>query len=188
MASNSTFSAAEVDGFMNKLGKVNLTSLKQDARECDICKTRFSSSSSSSSSSSPLLPGADADADAASSPSCLPSTNPIGLAANALSHNTQEPPPANNKQQSVGNNNDDDDDDDDVDDDEDIDVELETPVRLACGHVYGEKCLKRWISGKGIGNLPTCPMCRAVLDTTSVNIAESEIRINLDRVGALSYM
>lgn len=62
----------------------------------------------------------------------------------------------------------------------------ESPVRLACGHVYGERCLKTWIGGKGIGNLPTCPMCRAVLD--SGNIAVSEVTITLDRPGALSSM
>lgn len=134
LASNSSFSAAEVDEFIKKLGKVNVTSLKQDARECDICKTDFSH-----------LPAAAS------------STNPT-----PVSH-AQE-----TAEQSVN------------------DEELEIPVRLACGHVYGEKCLKTWISGKRVGNLPTCPMCRAVLDSGST--AVSEVRITLDRVGALSYM
>lgn len=134
LASNSSFSAAAVDEFMKKLGKVNVTSLKQDARECDICKTDFSH-----------LPAA------------APPTNPTPASR------AQEP-----AERSVN------------------DEELETPVRLACGHVYGEKCLKTWISGKGIENLPTCPMCRVVLDSGS--IAVSEVRITLDRVGALSYM
>lgn len=134
LASNSSFSAAEVDEFMKTLGKVNVTSLKQDARECDICKTDFSH-----------LPGAAS------------STNPT------LASHAQEP-----GEQSFD------------------DEELENPVRLACGHVYGEKCLKTWISGKGIGNLPTCPMCRAVLDSGSIEV--SEVRITLDRIGALSHM
>lgn len=134
LASNSSFSAADVDEFMKTLGKVNVTSLKQDARECVICKTDFS-----------LLPGAAS------------STNPT---------------PAGHAQEQGGQS---------VNDEE-----LENPVRLACGHVYGEKCLKTWISGKGIGNLPTCPMCRALLDTGS--IAVREIRITLDRAGALSHM
>lgn len=139
LASTSSFSTVtEVDEFMKTLEKVNVTSLKQDARECDICKTDFSH-----------LPAAAASSSF---------TNPT-----PASHG-QEPA---NKQSFK-------------------DEELESPVRLACGHVYGEKCLKTWISGKGIGTLPTCPMCRAVLDRGS--IAVSEIRITLDRAGALSYM
>lgn len=131
MASSWTFSTVtEVDEFIKTLEKVNVTSLKQDARECDICKTDFS-------------------------------------------HST-DPTPASHAAQELAKQS--------VNDEE----QPESPVRLACGHVYGQRCLKTWISGKGTGNLPTCPMCRAVLDIG--NIAVREVRITLDRPGALSYM
>lgn len=135
VARSSSFSAAEVDEFMKTLEKVNLDSLKQDARECDICKKDFSH---------------------------LPSTASF-INPTPANNDTQE-----RTEQFVN------------------DEELEIPVRLACGHVYGGNCLKTWIGMKGIGNLPTCPMCRAVIETES--IAMSEVRIMLDRVGALSYM
>lgn len=134
LARHSSFSAAEVDEFMKTLGKVDVGSLQQDAKECDICMNDFSH-----------LPGT------ASCTSPTPASD------------THKP-----AEKSIH------------------DEEVESPVRLACGHVYGENCLKTWISGKGIGNLPTCPMCRAVLESGS--IAVSEVKIILDRVGALSFM
>lgn len=125
------FSPAEADELMKTLEKLHVSSLEQDAKECDICKKEFS----------PLL-------DAASS------TDPI------LTNSTQAP-----NEYSAD------------------DEEPENPVRLVCGHIYGENCLKRWISRSGGGDLPTCPMCRAVIEKG--NIAVSEIKIILDRVGTL---
>ena len=42
---------------------------------------------------------------------------------------------------------------------------LERPVTLPCSHLYGEKCLRTWLSpeSKGGGNANTCPSCRKVL-------------------------
>ena len=42
---------------------------------------------------------------------------------------------------------------------------LERPITLPCSHVYGEKCLRTWLSpeSKGGGNANTCPSCRKVL-------------------------
>lgn len=137
LARNSSFSAVEVDEFLKTVGKVDVGSLQQDAKKCDICKKYFSH-----------LPGAASY------------TSPTPASAS----DTHKP-----AEQSVHD-----------------EEELESPVRLACGHVYGENCLKTWISGKGIGNLPTCPMCRAVLESES--IAVSEVKIMLDKVGALSFM
>lgn len=96
LARNSSFSAVEVDEFMKTIEKVDVSSLKQDERECDICREDFSHPPGSGSSTNPA-PASDA----------------------------QESP-----EQFVS------------------DEELETPVRLACGHVYGENCLKLWISRK----------------------------------------
>lgn len=38
----------------------------------------------------------------------------------------------------------------------------ETPVRLPCGHIFGELCLRTWMMGLREGP-PTCPKCRVVL-------------------------
>lgn len=42
---------------------------------------------------------------------------------------------------------------------------LERPIKLPCSHVYGEDCLRQWLSpaSKGGGNANTCPSCRKVL-------------------------
>jgi len=32
----------------------------------------------------------------------------------------------------------------------------EAPAQLACGHIFGDKCLSKWISAKS-----TCPLCRS---------------------------
>lgn len=34
-------------------------------------------------------------------------------------------------------------------------VESESPVQIACGHIFGEKCLARWLNASS-----TCPICR----------------------------
>lgn len=39
----------------------------------------------------------------------------------------------------------------------------ELPVRLPCGHVFGQICVIKWISGNGSGHSPKCPICRAIL-------------------------
>ena len=41
----------------------------------------------------------------------------------------------------------------------------ERPITLPCSHVYGEECLRKWLSpaSKGGGNANTCPSCRKVL-------------------------
>lgn len=41
----------------------------------------------------------------------------------------------------------------------------ELPVRLPCGHVFGQMCVLKWISlagAGGSGNHPKCPICRAI--------------------------
>lgn len=38
----------------------------------------------------------------------------------------------------------------------------ELPVRLPCGHVFGQICVLKWVSGGGSGNPPKCPICRAI--------------------------
>lgn len=38
----------------------------------------------------------------------------------------------------------------------------ELPVRLPCGHVFGQICVLKWITGEGSGNPPKCPVCRAI--------------------------
>ena len=39
----------------------------------------------------------------------------------------------------------------------------ERPVKLRCGHVFGEKCIQQWVRGKGVRPRSTCPLCRAQL-------------------------
>lgn len=41
------------------------------------------------------------------------------------------------------------------------DEQPENAVRLECGHIFGERCIRRWINE---GNPPTCPTCRRVLN------------------------
>lgn len=38
----------------------------------------------------------------------------------------------------------------------------ELPVRLPCGHVFGQICVIKWVTGGGSGNPPKCPICRAI--------------------------
>lgn len=38
----------------------------------------------------------------------------------------------------------------------------ELPVRLPCGHVFGQICVLKWVSGGGSENPPKCPICRAI--------------------------
>ena len=38
----------------------------------------------------------------------------------------------------------------------------ELPVRLPCGHIFGQICVLKWISGERSGYPPTCPICRAI--------------------------
>lgn len=41
--------------------------------------------------------------------------------------------------------------------------ESENPVRLPCGHVFGDDCLSKWLSSSEATKTSTCPVCRAVL-------------------------
>lgn len=42
---------------------------------------------------------------------------------------------------------------------------IESPVKFACGHIFGENCLRLIIKEAQNGvKWPSCPMCRAVLD------------------------
>lgn len=134
LARNFSLLPAEIKEFMEMLEKVNVSSLEQDARECDICKKEFSH-----------LPDA------------VSSTDPTSV------KDTRAP-----TEQSA------------------TDEEPENPVRLACGHIYGEDCLQKWIIGSGSWGLPSCPMCRAVLEKGDIGF--TEVSIMLDRVGALSSM
>lgn len=43
------------------------------------------------------------------------------------------------------------------------DMMPENAVRLPCGHVFGELCLRTWIMEMRSEGTPTCPKCRAVL-------------------------
>lgn len=38
----------------------------------------------------------------------------------------------------------------------------ELPVRLPCGHIFGQICVLKWASGGGSGDPPKCPICRAI--------------------------
>ncbi|KAH8790792.1 hypothetical protein BGZ57DRAFT_876400 [Hyaloscypha finlandica] len=49
-----------------------------------------------------------------------------------------------------------------------VDGNVEAPVMTACGHVFGDGCLRVWMEdsengGSGGNNGGTCPMCRFVL-------------------------
>lgn len=39
----------------------------------------------------------------------------------------------------------------------------ELPIRLPCGHVFGQICVIKWILRDWNGHTPTCPICRAIL-------------------------
>lgn len=58
----------------------------------------------------------------------------------------------------------------------------ESPVKLACGHIMGENCLRLWISEDASGIQPTCPMCRAIIQgIRDVEIpTEAEVMVTLD--------
>lgn len=42
----------------------------------------------------------------------------------------------------------------------------ELPVRLPCGHVFGQICVIKWVTGGASGNPPKCPICRAIWTPT----------------------
>ena len=64
--------------------------------------------------------------------------------------------------------------------------EAEAPVRLQCGHVVGEVCIKKWFA-QTRGSDKTCPMCRSVLFREDSPISDTEIMVRVpglrDRVG-----
>lgn len=49
---------------------------------------------------------------------------------------------------------------------EDVDNGLEVPVEISCGHMYGSRCLDKWIQDND-----TCPTCRAELDRVNYSPA-----------------
>lgn len=66
----------------------------------------------------------------------------------------------------------------------------ETPVKLACGHIYGENCLRSWISGHAGRIQPTCPTCRAVIEgiRDDEESKGAEVMITLDGLRGLAVM
>ncbi|CAG8959873.1 hypothetical protein HYFRA_00013145 [Hymenoscyphus fraxineus] len=41
----------------------------------------------------------------------------------------------------------------------------ERPLKITCGHVFGERCLKRWINEREDWTTATCPVCRRKFPT-----------------------
>jgi len=41
-----------------------------------------------------------------------------------------------------------------------VEGNIETPVMTACGHIFGNKCIKQWLEQDNGGSGKTCPMCR----------------------------
>lgn len=62
-------------------------------------------------------------------------------------------------------------------------VMLENPVKLACGHIFGESCLRSWISTNLRRIRPTCPICRVAFEgiRNSTELSE-QIAITLDEL------
>lgn len=125
------FSPLGIDAFIRCLTKVEVEELPQDAKECDICKVKYSTSGG-------LQMG-------------------TGASSGVTSSTSQEA----------------------------IDGEqvMESPVKFACGHIFGENCLRLIIKEALNGvKWPSCPMCRAALDgIRDLEVPfEAEVIITLD--------
>lgn len=139
---NHRFLPIEVAEYMESLSRVDIDSLgiEEEDSKCDICKESFGQPRGSRSPPPPprITPSS---ATTKTSSSSSPSTQQHIVqkcefaqpieAANAINSEVEE------------------------------DERPENPVKLECGHVFGERCIRRWINE---GNPPTCPTCRKVLN------------------------
>jgi len=51
-----------------------------------------------------------------------------------------------------------------------MDVDAEMPMQLSCGHIFGEKCISKWMSTKN-----TCPLCRCELFFLDSNLEDQDV-------------
>lgn len=131
------FSPLGIDAFVRCLTKVEVEELPQDAKECDVCKVKYSISGG------PQMG--------------------TGASSGVTPFTSQE----------------------------EIDVEqvMESPVKFACGHIFGENCLRLIIKEALNGDKwPSCPMCRATLDgIRDLEVPfEAEVIITLDGLRGLA--
>lgn len=72
---------------------------------------------------------------------------------------------------------------------EGVDVEQvipEIPLKLACGHIIGERCIQSWISGRMGGTEPNCPICRvAIPEIRDFEVPEVAVVVSLDNLRGL---
>lgn len=73
-----------------------------------------------------------------------------------------------------------------------VDVEQEIPeipLKLACGHIFGESCIQSWISERDGRIQPTCPICRAAIpDIGDSEVPEIVIVVELDELRGLALL
>lgn len=135
---NHQFLPIEVDEYVESLVRVDIDSLGTEEEEyptCDICKESFGQPRGSCSPPFIITPST--------------TTSPAStqhVVKEPESESGQPVKAATNPTNAAEMNE---------------DERPESPVKLECGHIFGEICLRKWISE---GNPPTCPMCRNVLN------------------------
>lgn len=146
---NHRFLPIEVDEYMESLARVDIDSLgtkEEEDSKCDICKESFGQPRGSC--SPPITPSTittTTTSTSSSSSSSLPESTQH-VVYEPESESGQPVEEANNPINAAETRE---------------DERPEIPVKLECGHIFGEICLRRWISE---GNSPTCPTCRRALN------------------------
>lgn len=148
---NHQFLPIEVAEYMESLARVDIESLGTEDEEdskCDICKESFGRPRGGR--SLPLPPPSPRTI----TPSSTTTTSSLSSLSSPSTqqHNVNEsecefgqPVEAANPMNSEMGE----------------DERPENAVKLECGHIFGERCICRWINE---GNPPTCPTCRRVLN------------------------
>lgn len=149
---NHQFLPIEVAEYMESLARVDIESLGTEDEEdskCDICKESFGRPRGGR--SLPLPPSPSPRTITPSSTTTTSSLSSLS-SPSTQQHNVNEsecefgqPVEAANPMNSEMGE----------------DERPENAVKLECGHIFGERCICRWINE---GNPPTCPTCRRVLN------------------------
>lgn len=154
---NHRFLPVELDEYMESLARIDIDSLGTEEDEdskCDICKENFGQPRGGCSLAPPLPPPA-APRSPPATLITITTTTSSSSSSSLTQHIVNGPEPESETGQPVEAVN-------PINAAEMKENELpENPVKLECGHIFGEICLRRWISD---GNPPTCPTCRRVLN------------------------
>lgn len=151
---NHRFLPIEVAEYMESLARVDIDSLGTEEEEnskCDICKESFGRPRGGRSPPRPRTITPSSTTSTTKSSLSSPSTQQHNVNE---SESESEPESECESGQPVEAAN-------PMNFEVGEDERPENAVKLECGHIFGERCILRWIIE---GNPPTCPTCRRVLN------------------------